>query len=210
MNVAAKYKKPVLLGRISPDGKEMKGSIRSFDNSPLPNLKDFLNESGLMNFVEGHQGAAGFSIPASNVDKLVDYANETLKDVNFNEGYYEADFVVQGNCSYLGEMIADLDSIKDTFGQGNPEPVIVVENITIDPSSISVMGTYQDTVKFNFNGVEYIKFKAKDLINEFRSHNSKINISVVGNAMINSWGGKRQPQIKINEVEIKDSSIYDF
>ena len=36
MNVAAKYKKPVLLGRLSPDGKEIKGSIRSFDNSPLP------------------------------------------------------------------------------------------------------------------------------------------------------------------------------
>jgi len=101
MNVAAKYKKPVLLGRLSPDGKEIKGSIRSFDNSPLPNLKDFLQESGLMNFVEGHQGAAGFGIPANNVDKLVEYANEKLKDVNFNEGYYEADFVVQGNCSYL-------------------------------------------------------------------------------------------------------------
>ena len=42
MNVAAKYKKPVLLGRLSPDGKEIKGSIRSFDSSPLPNLKDFL------------------------------------------------------------------------------------------------------------------------------------------------------------------------
>lgn len=53
MNVAAKYKKPVLLGRLSPDGKEIKGSIRSFDSSPLPNLKDFLQESGLMNFVEG-------------------------------------------------------------------------------------------------------------------------------------------------------------
>ena len=72
------------------------------------------------------------------------------------------------------------------------------------------MGTYQDTVKFNFNGIEYIKFKAKDLINEFRQHNSKINIFVVGNAMINSWGGKHQPQIKINDVEIKESSIYDF
>ena len=210
MNVAAKYKKPVLLGRLSPDGKEIKGSIRSFDNSPLPNFKDFLQESGLMNFVEGHQGAAGFSIPANNVDRLIDYANEKLKDVNFNEGYYEADFVVQGNCSYLGEMIADLDNIKDTFGQGNPEPSIVVEDITIDPNSIQVMGTYQDTVKFNFNGIEYIKFKAKDLINEFRQHNSKINIFVVGNAMINSWGGKHQPQIKINDVEIKESSIYDF
>lgn len=210
MNVAAKYKKPVLLGRLSPDGKEIKGSIRSFDSSPLPNLKDFLQESGLMNFVEGHQGAAGFGIPTSNVKKLIDYANEKLKDVNFNEGYYEADFVVQGNCSYLGALISDLDRIKDTFGQGNSEPKIVVEDITIDPISIQVMGTYQDTVKFNFNGTEYIKFKAKDLIKEFREQNSKINISVVGTPMINSWGGKRQPQIKIDDIEIKEVSIYDF
>ena len=121
-----------------------------------------------MNFVEGHQGAAGFGIPANNVDKLIDYANEKLKDVNFNEGYYEADFIVHGNCSYLSTLISDLDRIKDTFGQGNPEPKIVVEDITIVPTSIQVMGTYQDTVKFNFNGIEYIKFKAKDLIKEFR------------------------------------------
>lgn len=210
MNVAAKYKKPVLLGRLSPDGKEIKGSIRSFDSSPLPNLKDFLQESGLMNFVEGHQGAAGFGIPATNVDKLIKYANEVLKDVNFNEGYYEADFVVQSNCSYLGTLISDLDRVKDTFGQGNPEPKIVVEDITIDPASIQVMGTYQDTVKFNFNGIEYIKFKAKDLIKEFREQNTKINISVVGTPMINSWGGKHQPQIKIDDIEMKEVSAYDF
>ena len=90
-------------------------------------------------------------------------------------------------------MISDLDRVKDTFGQGNPEPKIVVEDITIDPASIQVMGTYQDTVKFNFNGIEYIKFKAKDLIKEFREQNTKINISVVGTPMINSWGGKHQP-----------------
>lgn len=54
MNVAAKYKKPVLLGRTTPDGKEIKGSIRGFDGSPLPNLKDFLQESGYMTYVEGH------------------------------------------------------------------------------------------------------------------------------------------------------------
>ena len=95
MGVASKYKKPVLLGRISPDGKEMKGSIRSFDNSPLPNLKDFLNASGLMSYVEGHQGAAGWGAPTANLDKLVEYANRELKDINFNEGYYEADFILK-------------------------------------------------------------------------------------------------------------------
>lgn len=141
---------------------------------------------------------------------MVEYANEKLKDVNFNEGYYEADFVVQGNCSYLSQLIHDLDRIKDTFGQGNPEPKIIVEDITIEPTSIKVMGTYQDTVKFDFNGTEYIKFKAKDLIKEFREQNSKINITIVGTPMVNVWGGKSQPQIKIDDIEIKGASIYDF
>lgn len=53
MGVAAKYKKPVLLGRLTPDGKEMKGSIRNKDGSPLKDLKSFLMESGLMSYVEG-------------------------------------------------------------------------------------------------------------------------------------------------------------
>ena len=53
MGVAAKYKKPVLLGRITPDGKEMKGSIRNKDGSPLKDLKSFLMNSGLMSYVEG-------------------------------------------------------------------------------------------------------------------------------------------------------------
>jgi len=72
------------------------------------------------------------------------------------------------------------------------------------------MGTYKDSVKFDFNGVEYIRFKAKDLIQKFREQNSKINITIVGTPMINVWGGKSQPQIKIDDIEIKGASIYDF
>jgi single-stranded-DNA-specific exonuclease len=54
MGVAAKYKKPVLLGRMTPDGKYLKGSIRNKDGGALRNLKTFLLNSGLMEYVEGH------------------------------------------------------------------------------------------------------------------------------------------------------------
>lgn len=56
MGVAAKYKKPVMLGRITPDGKTMKGSIRNKDGGALRNLKTFLLNSGLMEYVEGRLG----------------------------------------------------------------------------------------------------------------------------------------------------------
>ena len=52
MNVAASHKKPVMLGRISPDGY-LKGSIRGRGESELKDFRAFLLESGLMDYVEG-------------------------------------------------------------------------------------------------------------------------------------------------------------
>lgn len=56
MGVAAKYKKPVMLGRITPDGKYLKGSIRNKDGSPLKDFKKFLTDSELISFAEGRCG----------------------------------------------------------------------------------------------------------------------------------------------------------
>lgn len=209
MNVAAAYKKPVMLGRISPDGY-LKGSIRGREGSELKDLRGFLLESGLMDYVEGHANAAGFSIKESNVDKLTAYANEKLKDINFNEGFYEADFVVQGNCSYLTDMIIDLEKGRALWGQQNDEPVIIVKDITINVSDIQVIGSYKDTLKFTFNGVTYIKFKAKALIEELFLQSGKINITVAGRSNLNSFAGKTTPQILLSEIEVKECSAYDF
>lgn len=52
MGVAAEHKKPVMLGRVSPDGF-LKGSIRGRDGSELKDFRGFLLGSGLMEFVEG-------------------------------------------------------------------------------------------------------------------------------------------------------------
>lgn len=52
MGVAAEHKKPVILGRISPDGF-LKGSIRGREESELKDFRGVLLKSGLMEFVEG-------------------------------------------------------------------------------------------------------------------------------------------------------------
>ena len=189
MNVAASHKKPVMLGRISPDGY-LKGSIRGRGESELKDFKGFLLSSGLMDYVEGHANAAGFSIKAKDIDKLTAYANEKLKDINFNEGYYEADFIVQGNCSYLSDLIEDLNYGKSLWGQGNDEPIIVIEDIPIDAKNIEIIGANKDTLRFSFNGITYIKFKARALIDEIFCYSGKLHITAAGRGNINEWGGK--------------------
>lgn len=209
MGIAAKYKKPVLLGRTTSDGF-VRGSARGREDSELKDLRQFLLDSGLMDYAEGHSQAHGWSSKISNIDKLISYANEKLANVNFNEGFYEADFIVGGNYSELSNLIVNLDNGKEFYGQGNKEPVIIIENITVPISKIQIIGKNSDTLKFEFNGITYVKFKASELIEQIKKKEGSLNIIVAGRANVNHWGGMNKPQILIDEIEFKETSIYDF
>jgi len=116
MGVAAKYKKPVMLGRITPDGKTMKGSIRNKDGSPLRDFKKFLTDSGYMEYVEGHANASGWACPVANINKLLEYANRELKDMDFNEGLYDIDFLVKTKSFNLPALVKDLSKGDKYWG----------------------------------------------------------------------------------------------
>ena len=201
MGVAAKYKKPVLLGRINKEGY-LKGSMRGRGESELKDFRSFLLSSGYMDYVEGHNNAAGFAIKESDVSKLYDYANKELANINFNEGFYEADFIVNGNCSYLNEMIFDLWKGKNIYGQNCPEPIIITQNLTIRPDNIKIIGAYKDTVKITFNNTTFMKFKAKELIEQLQNYPGGFIATIVGRPSVNSWNGIETPQILIEDIEI--------
>lgn len=201
MGVSAKYKKPVLLGRVNKDGY-LKGSMRGRGESELKDFRSFLLESGYMDYVEGHNNAAGFAIKESDIPKLYQYANKKLKDINFNEGFYEADFIINGNCSYLNEMIFDLWKGKNIYGQNCPEPIIVTQNLTIRPDNIKIIGAYKDTIKITFNNTTFMKFKAKDLIEQLQNYSGGFIATIVGRPSVNSWNGIETPQILIEDIEI--------
>lgn len=157
-----------------------------------------------------HNNAAGCGIKINNIDKLISYSNEKLANINFNEGFYEVDFIVNGNFSKLPQLIAELDKGKKFFGQGCKEPLIAIENIALPPSSYSIIGKAADTLRFEFNGITYIKFKATELIEELKQKSGSLNITIIGRGNINTWGGYNKPQILIDNIEIQETSIYDF
>ena len=68
------------------------------------------------------------------------------------------------------------------------------------------MGKNKDTVKFEMFGIAYMKFHAKDLIEELAQH-SDMKIEVVGRANLNEWGGRVTPQIFIEDIEVKDNAL---
>lgn len=205
MKLAAKYKRPTILARLNEEGYD-KGSIRNVSDCELQDLKKFLNDSGYFEWVQGHANAAGASILDNNLRAFHEYANEALKDINFNEGMYDVNFIREPNASDLEDLVYDLASNTSIWGQGNPEPLIFVPNIYLDNTDYKVIGTNKDTVRFEKNGVIFIKFHASDLIEKLKKCN-EIKISVVGKPNINEWMGNQSPQIMIEDYEVIDDLL---
>jgi single-stranded-DNA-specific exonuclease len=211
MRLAAKYKRPTLVGRVNDEGI-MKGSIRNPSNSPVVSLKDFLLDSGMFEFVQGHANAAGYALPSKKLTDFHNFANNALETVNFDEKYFEVNFERFAIDSDLPTIVNELGACEELWGQGNEVPKIHVTSINLTRSDVRVMGARQDTLKFEKNGVSYIKFFAKDMIEEINSifeTTDAISIDIVGEPSINEYMGYRNPQIMINSYQISDSK-YSF
>lgn len=153
-----------------------------------------------------HANAAGCSILDNNLRDFHGYANETLKNINFNEGMYNVNFIREPNDSDLKKLIYDLASNPNIWGQGNPEALIFIPNIYLDDTDYKVIGSNKDTVRFEKNGIIYIKFHAIDLIRQLEKCN-QIKISVVGKPNINEWMGQKSAQLFIEDYEVVDDLL---
>ena len=206
MKLAAKYKKPTMIGRLNGEGYD-KGSIRGVNGSELKDFKSFLLQSKLFDYVQGHPNAAGFSISDNRLSQLLQYANSNLAQINFKENFYDIDFITIASEYNLPILIFDIDSHKDLWGQKNSEPLILIKDINITRDDVRIMGKNQDTVKIEKNGIAYMKFKAKDFIQELFSFNNEIKLNVIGRANVNQWGGNTTPQIFIDDYEVSDGTL---
>ena len=205
MKLSAKFKRPTIVARLNEEGFN-RGSMRGLNQSELVSFKDFLTESGMFEYVQGHDNAAGCSIPNSRLSDFHKWANEALIGIDFGENCYEVNFDRIAADDDLADIICDIGAYNGIWGQGNPEPMIHVSDINITMNDVQVMGKNKDTVKFEKFGIAYMKFHAKELIEELNKH-SDMKIEVVGRANLNEWGGKVTPQIFIEDIEVKDNAL---
>ena len=80
MQLSQKYKRPTIVARLNPQGY-VRGSIRGLSNSELPSFKEYLDSTGLFEYVQGHDNAAGCSIKNNDLDGLEKYLKDCLEEI---------------------------------------------------------------------------------------------------------------------------------
>ena len=207
MKLAAKFKRPTIVARLNKEGIN-RGSMRGMNQSALTSFKDFLEESHMFEYVSGHDNAAGVSIPDSYLRDFHKWANEALADIDFGENCHDVNFERIAADEDIRDIILDIGAHSGIWGQSNDEPMIHVSDINVTMSDVKIMGKNMDTVKIEKFGIAYMKFHAKDLIEDLHKY-SKVKLEIVGRANVNYWGGNVIPQIFIDDYEVKDDE-YGF
>lgn len=169
--LASKFNKPVVLLRKNEKGDYFSGSIRNFQDSPLTNLKGFLESLGYASFLSGHMNASGVGYSKKQLLKSIELSNEKLKDYSFEKIHnidYEFDFNKKEEILILDNMLLPIHNFKKYWGQGIPEAKILIKNIGVKSSDISFFGAREKSeIKNNWkfelkDGVDILNFHADE------------------------------------------------
>ena len=209
-----KYKMPTLVVHksVKEDGVICwNGSGRGYDRCELTNLRGFLENTGLVNYAEGHALAFGISIDDDKIQELTNYVNEKLVNMDFSPAY-NVDFIFNA-ISVNPNDIADIGALSGYWGQGIEESFIVIEDVPINANNIHIMGSRLDTLKISLpQGIELIKFNSsEEEYEELLPDNgfTTNHIDIVGNCNLNEWNGKITPQVKIVDYN-RSVTSYEF
>ena len=205
----SKYQRPVIILH-QKEGYLWEGSGRGYEKSDLHNFKDFINNSGLIEYGEGHQNAFGIGIKDGNLNDFIKYCNKQLKDYDFSPKYL-VDYIYDIN-NINSNDILKIAELKPIYGQNLEEPLIAIENIKITSENLKLMSENKNpTLKISlFNGLDLIKFKSSKEEYESLLSDGCIVVNIVGKCNSNEWNGKINPQITIEDYEIVNKINYYF
>jgi len=205
MKLASEYQKPCLLIRKGRDNI-FAGSARNYGNQ-IENLKDYLLETGLFEYAQGHPSSFGLGIKIENIKPALEKINEELKDINFGEFIHYIDFEIDIENLTI-EIIKDMNELYDYYGNGIEESLVLIRNIPVNTNDIELMGKTEDTWKFLYNNeIQFIKFKNNqdDAILQARQNDwsgANLKINAICKLSINEYGGIRIPQCIVVDYEV--------
>ena len=203
----SKYQHPVLIlnNRVEDDGSvHWAGSGRNGGDG-LESFQKFLQESGLVDWAQGHDNAFGVSIPDENFAKLIEYGNTRLADFDFTPKY-KIDKIYIGTNIDIND-IASLADNNDLWGEGIDEPRILIQNLLVNKANISLsprgyfkmpMGSELDIVKLKMTEDEYNQI----------ANSARATMTIYGSCVRNVGFGDKL-QIRIEDYDL-NTWAWDF
>lgn len=216
-----KYHRPIVILRTYND-EYYGGSGRGYDKGNIDNFNSFLEDTHLINCM-GHPNAFGVSLKKSELQTLVAACNKKLKLEDLVT-IHQVDYEVEAD-NLIAKSVMKVAESYAIWGKGVPEPVFAITDIRIPAKEIIGYGDNKNFIKFSYNGVDYIKkycckgeweemtLRDRNTLGENKKY---LNLTVIGNFVMNEWEGKRYPQVKIKyfesreyQEEIKNDIVFD-
>ena len=196
-----RYNSPAVV--ITVDGDNAKGSARSIPGFDLGAVIIKSVESGLLTQGGGHMMAAGFSLETAKIGEFKEelekkYLESKAALVQYN--YLELD----GYISILGlnlELLKKMEEMEP-YGEGNPEPVFAIENVSLASMNVLEGGHVKCSLRSTNGGyINAIAFRAVDNeIGQFLMKNKGEAFNVAGKASINRYRDRENPQFVILDI----------
>ena len=198
--ITEKFYKPSIL--VCFEGEKAIGSGRSIEGFDL--YKAISSSKQYLSAFGGHTMACGLSLLKKDFEKFKSsvekYTNEKL-DLSKQEQKIIIDYIIKDDDLEI-DKIKELSILKP-YGEQNPEPIIMYQNLEIigirtlsENKHIKLLLKNKDNVK-----IDVIGFNLGELA-EIYKIGDKINI--IGNIEINTFNGKDTIQIRL--IDIKDSN----
>ena len=143
--IVSEYKKSCILLSKFKDN-ELAGSVRA-----TVDIKEMLEQSGLVNFAQGHQRALGTSLIEDNVELLREYLNKVITEDVTESDVYDVDYVFEASCVKL-EQVKQIGNLRALWNKNCLEPLFVLKGIEVSNLDIQhkrVAKGYETTFKYN-------------------------------------------------------------
>ena len=187
------------------------GSARGCDLAGITEFKDICEQTGLVLYAQGHQGAFGLGIAAENINAFLEATDRALHDMSEEPVYY-VDFLYNNN--YIpGQDVLDIAYLDDLWGKDMDEPYIALTNIRVKKDMVTVYSKKDLTLKIILpNKVSIIMFKApEDLCHKLQNENpGYYTMNFVARCAANEYNGYVTPQLKLKDWEITGQCSFNF
>lgn len=200
--ILEKYKKPNFI--LQEINDESRGSARSFGAFSVADAIKACK--GIVTSGGGHKLAAGVSLPTKNINKFRIAINDYYDSLGLTGQHLlllpKADAIAE--LEEVDEKVVELISQLEPFGNGNPQPILKTDNLTV--KNMRRMGSDGQHVKLDLQShsgkiMQFVAFNASD--NLFTKAGSTVNVWYYPE--INEWQGRRSVEGKLLHLEVATS-----
>lgn len=152
-----------------------------------------------------HDNAFGAMTPASKLNDLIEHFNTNFPNLTFGDEVTEVDCAFEQEKIPYGTLY-QFAEVKHIYGNQIPQPKFAFK-MKVSNGEASVIGKRKNTLKIRHQGIDFIGFHQKDLIeslvdgdDENYSINGEYEFTIIGRPDINEFNGNFSLQVAIDEI----------